>query len=162
MLTAPVAAQVYRWVDENGKVHYSDTPPPSEDASKAELPDLPVVQSPPAPTIIMPNKPQPQPAGPVYPALKVVSPAPEETVWANDGLLKITVIADPPLQQQHAFVYRLDGEIRQGPTAQYSVTLTEVFRGEHTVTVDVVNAAGDVIQSSAPVIVYVRHHSILN
>lgn len=29
------AAELYRWVDENGKVHYSDTPPPPQ-ARKAE------------------------------------------------------------------------------------------------------------------------------
>jgi len=27
-LAAPAMADVYRWVDANGKVHYSDTPPP--------------------------------------------------------------------------------------------------------------------------------------
>src|SRR5512141_964010 len=25
----PVSAQMYKWVDSNGKVHYSDKPPPS-------------------------------------------------------------------------------------------------------------------------------------
>jgi glutaredoxin len=28
VLAAPAAAQVYRWVDEQGRVRYSDTPPP--------------------------------------------------------------------------------------------------------------------------------------
>ncbi|HET9680217.1 MAG TPA: DUF4124 domain-containing protein [Gammaproteobacteria bacterium] len=162
LLATPLAAQVYRWVDENGKVHYTDSPPPSEDAKEAKLPDLPVVQSPPAPTIIRPDKPEPEPAGPVYPVLKIVSPAPEETVWADDGLLEITVIADPTLRKNHAFVYRLDGNIRFGPTHQYSVTLNEVYRGAHTVSVDVVNSLGEVIQASEPVTVYVKHHTILN
>ncbi|MEJ2142374.1 MAG: DUF4124 domain-containing protein [Gammaproteobacteria bacterium] len=29
-ITMPSAAQVYKWVDENGKTHYSQTPPPVE------------------------------------------------------------------------------------------------------------------------------------
>ncbi len=30
LATATVAAQVYRWVDKDGKVHFSDQPPPNE------------------------------------------------------------------------------------------------------------------------------------
>lgn len=29
LLAAPALADVYRWVDADGKVHYSDTPPPA-------------------------------------------------------------------------------------------------------------------------------------
>lgn len=35
LATATVAAQVYKWVDKDGKVQYSDTPPPAS-ATKAE------------------------------------------------------------------------------------------------------------------------------
>lgn len=35
LATATVAAQVYKWVDKDGKVQYTDTPPP-EGATKAE------------------------------------------------------------------------------------------------------------------------------
>jgi hypothetical protein len=35
LATATVAAQVYKWVDKDGKVQYSDTQPPA-DATKAE------------------------------------------------------------------------------------------------------------------------------
>jgi hypothetical protein len=30
LLVLPVQAGIYKWVDENGKVHYSQTPPPKE------------------------------------------------------------------------------------------------------------------------------------
>lgn len=162
LLVTPLTAQVHRWMDENGEIHYSDTPPPSEKTKTPDLPELPVVKSPPAPTIIAPDEPEPEAAGPIYPVLKVVSPTQEETVWADDGLLEITVIADPALRRDHAFVYKLDGKTRFGPTQQYSVTLEEVFRGAHTVSVTVVDSMGEPIQSSEPVTVYVKHHSILN
>jgi hypothetical protein len=32
----PVWGAVYKWVDESGKVHYSDQPPPTQGAKKAE------------------------------------------------------------------------------------------------------------------------------
>ena len=31
------AAEVYKWVDENGKLHYSDRPPPEQQAEKMNL-----------------------------------------------------------------------------------------------------------------------------
>jgi glutaredoxin len=36
VFAAPVAAQAYRWVDKDGKVHYSQTPPPPSQAVKLE------------------------------------------------------------------------------------------------------------------------------
>ena len=36
-LSAGVYAELYRWVDENGKVHYSDTPPPPNVKQSKEL-----------------------------------------------------------------------------------------------------------------------------
>ena len=40
---APSAAQLYRWVDENGNVHYSDQPPPPQarSAQRKRLGDKP-------------------------------------------------------------------------------------------------------------------------
>ena len=32
LATATVAAQVYKWVDKDGKIQYSDTPPPATES----------------------------------------------------------------------------------------------------------------------------------
>ncbi|HET9679430.1 MAG TPA: DUF4124 domain-containing protein [Gammaproteobacteria bacterium] len=37
LFVLPASAQVYRWVDDQGKVHYSDTPPPSEQAEALNI-----------------------------------------------------------------------------------------------------------------------------
>jgi hypothetical protein len=53
-----VAADVYRWVDREGKVHYSDTPPPGE--SSARPINLPNARPPgPADIYIEPKAPTP-------------------------------------------------------------------------------------------------------
>ncbi len=49
LATATVAAQVYKWVDKDGKVQYSDTPPPPS-ASKADPKKLNTGATTPAPT----------------------------------------------------------------------------------------------------------------
>lgn len=35
------AAEVYKWVDENGVVHYSETPPPDRTTETVEVPEAP-------------------------------------------------------------------------------------------------------------------------
>lgn len=40
--SAALADQVYRWVDKNGVVHYTQTPPPSTDAPAAKSIDIAV------------------------------------------------------------------------------------------------------------------------
>lgn len=37
LFAAAASAQLYRWVDKDGKVHYSDTPPPSSAGKSAQL-----------------------------------------------------------------------------------------------------------------------------
>ena len=38
-LSFPVAADIYKWVDANGKVHYSNTPPPEVKGTKVKVDD---------------------------------------------------------------------------------------------------------------------------
>ena len=37
LLPSVLVADMYKWVDENGKVHYSDSPPPGKKAKKLDL-----------------------------------------------------------------------------------------------------------------------------
>lgn len=37
-LALPAAAELYKWVDEKGVTHYSETPPPDANAKRIELP----------------------------------------------------------------------------------------------------------------------------
>jgi hypothetical protein len=41
LLPFGISAEVYTWVDENGVVHYSDSPPPSSDAAVVDVPQAP-------------------------------------------------------------------------------------------------------------------------
>ncbi len=163
-----LAAPVYRWVDSGGTVHYSDDAPASAEAVILEWSDgeylewADPVGAGSLARAQLARSAQAVRATAVYPVLKVASPAPHETVWADNGRIEIVALTSPPLHRNQAFVYKLDGVVRAGPTHRYSVTLGKVFRGSHTVSVAVVDDAGQVVQSSAPVTVYVKHHTILN
>jgi Domain of unknown function (DUF4124) len=40
VLSLSVAADIYKWVDSNGKIHYSNTPPPDVKGTKVKVEDL--------------------------------------------------------------------------------------------------------------------------
>jgi Domain of unknown function (DUF4124) len=48
LVAAPAAAQTYKWTDADGKVHYSDQPPPANAKEQSTI--KPLKQSVPAPT----------------------------------------------------------------------------------------------------------------
>jgi len=53
----PAAADVYKWVDSEGKIHYSDTPPAKGAAKTVDLPKV-VVESKPAESPVVEQKPR--------------------------------------------------------------------------------------------------------
>ena len=57
-----MAAKVYRWVDENGEVHYSETLPPDfEDKKHDELDDRGIVRAEDQSLVPPPPEPEPEP-----------------------------------------------------------------------------------------------------
>lgn len=46
LTTTPLQAAIHRWVDENGKVHYSDSPPAQTQTDTIKLPPAPKVVQP--------------------------------------------------------------------------------------------------------------------
>lgn len=72
----PAAADVYKWVDSEGKIHYSDTPP-AKGASKAiDLPKA-VVESKPAESPAVEQKPRAEPVPAAAAPQAPPAPAPQ-------------------------------------------------------------------------------------
>ncbi len=46
LLGTPALGAIYKWVDENGKVHYSDKPPPEEGAQEMDIESDPAASTP--------------------------------------------------------------------------------------------------------------------
>lgn len=156
-------AQVYRWVDEDGVVHYSDTPHPG--AEEIHLPD----DEPPAPGSAFESlqrtlptngdqATQQQPAG--YQSLQFIAPSPEETLWNIGGELTVRLDVQPSLRPGHQVRVYFDGEPRQANGL--TVDLQEVWRGTHNLQAEVLNEQGQLMIRSDPIRFYVQQTSILN
>src|SRR5690606_33760154 len=83
-----------------------------------------------------------------YQAIEIVSPAEEQTFWNIGGTLTVQIRFDPPLAVGHRIDLALDGAPRNLNTSNPVVTLTEVFRGAHTLQVIVRDATGTELQRS--------------
>lgn len=161
MLAAPAGAtDVYRHVDENGVVHYSDKPP-TKGAKPVVLPPIQVVG---------PVGGRPTPGSPSGPSVEqvdltgsaplsvsIMSPTPDQTFRSADRQLPVSVRMNQPLPEGHGLLYLLDGSAQNAaPTRALNFTLSGVERGEHMIAVATVDARGKEVARTAPVIVHMK------
>ena len=82
----PAAADVYKWVDSEGKIHYSDTPPAKGAAKTVDLPKV-IVESKPAENPVVEQKPGAEPAQVAVAAQAPAAPAPQVSRGMSEGEL---------------------------------------------------------------------------
>jgi hypothetical protein len=146
---------VYRWVDAQGNVHYSDHP--HRGAAKVMLPQTQTYAPPSVGQMPAPELPAAKPtAG--YSQFSVAAPANQATLWYVHEVT-VSVNLSPQLRSGDTITYHLDGK-SIGPTQATSVTFKNVDRGEHTASATL-NAANGATMSTGPVTFYVRQKSIL-
>lgn len=162
LLTLPVQSQeIYRWVDKDGIVHYSDQPG-SPDAKRVDMPGLNTHGAPPAPAAApstQGNGGQAQPAAPAYGSLKILSPTSTDSYYGADAAVPVTLSLDGELQSGHTVVLFLDAarvKTFQGLSGQ----LTGLSRGMHFLRAAVLNEAGSPVITSEQVTFSVQQPSI--
>jgi hypothetical protein len=161
LLLAPLAlaTTVYKWVDEDGVVHYSDQPHPN--AQKVQLKAAQTYNA--APGAATQSAPQPPPPPPhTYRGCMIAQP-PNSSDLANIDSLSVIVQTEPALHAGDQIYVLLDGQALNGgaPTgAQF--TISPVDRGEHTLQAVVKGPDGNVICQTASVTYNVHQPSLLN
>jgi len=168
---AVLAATIWTWVDEQGQRHYSDRQVPGATPIEVAVPG-PAAAPPqasggaasgaaPAPRSAAAT--EPTAAGEVpYTVLDVISPEPEQTFWNIGGSLSVEIATYPALAAGHRIDAVLDGERVPIGSRSLQVTVPEVYRGEHTLSMLIVDAEGNVLMRSSPVRFYVHQTSLLN
>jgi hypothetical protein len=163
VLAASMAlAQAYRWVDENGVVHYSDRP--QAGAEEVELESGPAVSTP-APRRTPASRRGPEDdqavdAAARYDALEIATPAAEETLWNIGGVLNVSLDLQPALKQGHQLRVYFDGNPQAVNSTQFQ--LQEVYRGVHNLQAEVLDENGQLLIRSQPSRFYVQQTTIVN
>ncbi len=153
-----MASEVYRHVDKDGVVHYTDKPP-SKNAKPLDLPPIQVIGPIEAPQASRPSSrgSSSSSAVPRDLSVSIVSPTPDQTFRGDDRRLTVSVSLSAGLPEGFGLFYLLDGSPQnRAATRQQSYTLSEVERGEHLVSVILVNARGTEVSRAGPVIVHMK------
>ena len=161
------AVTVWRWVDQNGVIHYSDRP--VEGAERIELSSAQTFS---APSGGASESAQPSAADSAnapdrqtspYRRFEVLSPAQQETLWNIGGTgLAVRVELEPPLQPGHRLDVYIDGARRNLASTQTQFTVPEVYRGVHTLQAVIVDSSGTELVRSLAVTFMVQQTSIQN
>jgi hypothetical protein len=175
---AEAATRIYRTVDEDGNVVFTDVPPrPGEPGEAVELGEGTTFSSPP------PSSPPPQPAAQVrledwlsgaeagndegenaaapYHSLRIVAPADDEGLRDNAGNVTVRAELVPDLRAGHVLQLYMNGALVQSVRTGSTFQLTEVDRGTHTIEVRVVDAGGTDLIRSEPSTFHLQRRSVL-
>jgi hypothetical protein len=161
LLAASVHADVYKSVNKNGEIIYSDQPTPN--SQRIKLPELPTYKAPPVPGFSSTQATVPTVANP-YKSVKILAPENDATIRDNQGIVRVQVALDPPLMAEEGdkIQFSLNGEPHGMPVATTSISFSNLDRGTYTLSTSVVNTEGVVLMSSAPVVFHLHRESLLN
>jgi hypothetical protein len=143
LLLAPLSAMaaIYKSVDSNGNVVFSDKPSPNAQEIPTPSPN----------TVHLPKAPPPEVAkkekkakDTVYTSLVITSPGANETIHSNPGIVNITLRLTPALNIKAGDRVNIlvDNYVLLRQTSQLSVKIPDINRGTHSVQAIVTNKQG--------------------
>ncbi|XOZ33315.1 DUF4124 domain-containing protein [Halomonadaceae bacterium KBTZ08] len=149
-LGSAVADEVYRHVDEDGNVTYSDEPM-SDDSEAMELEPLPEVSLPKWDRSQRRKNRGEQDGSrkqqASYRSVEITQPEHDSTFWRSSGRVVVRIQSQPSLKSGHRYALEVDGErVKQGRSTSFPVK--KMTRGTHELVVHVINANGETVSSS--------------
>ena len=154
---AALAGPVYKWVDENGVVHFSDQPHPN--AEKVQVAPAQTYKSTHNPSDT-PPPPQSAPQGPAYNGCTIAQPQ-DQQEFANLEQLRIVVFTDPSLRGGDQIIVFMDGaQLGNAPGGQF--LLNPVERGTHQLQALVKDGSGVTVCQTPGVTFSVHQPSVQN
>ncbi len=146
------AETVYKTIDAEGNIVFSDTP--SAGAEEIKIKEAQAIKPPKARSFkLSPDEDISKKFN--YTKLAIASPENDSTIHGGEGNVNITVTLEPDLEENDIIVLSMDGkEMLSGRSPQ--ILLENVDRGTHTISVVVKNEVEKVLKRSAKVTFHVR------
>ena len=156
-----LADGAYRWVDEDGVIHFSDVP-----VEGAEVVNISEYTRTTGASLTRARPDNRSTSGDVetpapafrYESISIDVPGAEETLWNIEAILNVTVNVIPSLQSGHQIRAYFDGESRMVGSTNF--TIEGVYRGVHNLQVEVVDSTGKLMIRSVTNRFYVQQNSV--
>jgi len=161
VILAPALASttVYRWVDEQGIVHFSDQPHPG--AVKMRVEDAPTFRAPPVPQTPGAG-PAAAPGGAPAVSCSITSPGDQQTLM-NQYSVSGSIQMPGQLDAGDRVVLMLDGKVVTGAAdLSGAFHIPQIDRGAHTLAAQVQSSGGQVICQTPQITFYVHQPSVQN
>lgn len=161
LTTATAHAEVYRHVDAQGNVTFSDEPMQGSEEIRMK----------PVTTITLP-KPEAvrqtdrlleevEREGAAYESVSLVYPENDQAFHSGNGDVTFEVRSTPALRRGHRYEVTLDGQ-PVGQSTSHSITVNNIDRGTHNAGVHIVDRDGIQVKSGQPVTFTIHRPSRLN
>lgn len=161
LLTGPVAAEVYRNVDAQGNVTFSDEP--SEGAETVDVKPVTTVTLPKPRNVRETDRlrKEVEQEGSAYEGVSFIYPEDGQAFHSGNGDVRFEVQSTPGLQPGHKYEVTLDGQ-PVGQSSSGSVSVSNVFRGTHEAGVHIVDSNGVQVKTGNPIRFTVHRPSVQN
>lgn len=166
LAAAPLTAEVYKIVDKDGNVTFTDQAP-GDGSKPIKLPPLSVIETPTYETkakAVEGEDGQPMSLRAqriMYRDFAIVAPQSEESIWHPDAPVTVAWSTGAPLQMGMKVSVSVDGKLQTFTTDQI-IPVANLERGEHTVTARLTNDRNQTVASAEPIIFFVRRPGLNN
>jgi hypothetical protein len=153
------AAVIYKWVDADGVVHYSDQSSPGAEKIVTSVSSAPAASG--ARNATTPSAPQRAvQAGLNYTEFSITSPAPDQTFY-GDVVVAVHLNLNPSLRPNQAISWHLNGKQLDFPSHSLSFALPHLDRGTYALAATITDQQTSESQTSNSVTFFVRQPSSL-
>ena len=156
-------AQIYQWTDSQGVVHFSDIP--HQGAKTVATPEVQSYSAP-QPQSTVPQientkveqdtKAKQDTKNHQYKTVQIIQPSDQATIRNNQGNVTVSVKIEPALFPGDTLQLLFDGTPWGVAQANTLFQVTGVYRGSHTIAVQVLDSHGNVLGTSEQIMVYMQ------
>lgn len=154
-LSPAVFAQVYKYIDENGNIAYSDTPPADkQDMQPTDLPNI-IVQ----PSVEVPDRQRSEAKIDRDIQISISSPAEGATILGGASSFSVSASVNKKLLANETVRLMVNGTPHASSTARaLNWQVTDLIRGEYQLSAEVLDTNQKVIASSPSVQIFVQRN----
>ncbi|MDF9904565.1 UNVERIFIED_ORG: hypothetical protein OKW15_002521 [Pseudomonas reinekei] len=148
-IALPTSAQVFTYVDRQGIRVFTDQPKPG---NATRVPQVNSNRMAANPTRAAPPSAEDSPdvqAPFHYDLLRILVPEPDATIRSNAGEIIVSATNEPALQPGHRYRLLLDGQPTAEPGPSPVFPLSNINRGSHTLSVEILDEQGRIIERTA-------------
>jgi len=168
--TSLVATQLYKSVDQDGNIVYSDTPTPG--AEQLKPPPLSTVESAPKPAAAEKSEAEAPEGGEGAPAKKpptkyttfeIAQPRNDDTIWDSTGSIPVALQLEPPLDVEngHSIWVYVDGSAVVRKSQSLVQPLSNIDRGTHKIRAEIRDEKRRTLKRTKNVTVHLKRPSAI-